>query len=84
MSVFNGKNQNQLLLAKGKGLLDSGSSFLAVPEEQSLGGSRLPVCLLSRTARPSTQPISSAAKSSFRLSFARSSRMHNPLQLYTS
>eukprot|EP00439_Symbiodinium_sp_Y106_P061934 s2591_g9.t1 len=29
MSVFNGKNQNQLLLAKGKGLLDSGSSFLA-------------------------------------------------------
>ncbi|CAE7288294.1 Pga5 [Symbiodinium natans] len=30
MSVFNGKNQ--LLLAKGKGLLDSGSSFLAVPE----------------------------------------------------
>jgi len=32
MSVFNGKNQNQLLLAKGKGLLDSGSSFLAVPE----------------------------------------------------
>lgn len=32
MSVFNDKHQNQLLLAKGKGLLDSGSSFLAVPE----------------------------------------------------
>ena len=51
MSVFNDKHQNQLLLAKGKGLLDSGSSFLAVPEEQRLGGSRLPVCCHDRPDR---------------------------------